>query len=300
MSPLPAPAPHSTALRGILLMLVGNGLLTLSDAVTKWLTAGYPVGQIMTLRALFTLLPILLFAWHAGGLRTLRVRNVRLQTGRALCAVASTFLFVGGLVYLPLADCIAIAFSGPLFVTALAIPMLGERVGWRRWSAVFVGFIGILVMLRPGSNAMHWAAVLPLLGAVSGAFRDIMTRKDRLTASPVAVLAFTMGAVGLAGVTTIPFGWEPVKGWDLLLLGGAGLLVGTAQYLVIHAFYAAEASLIIPFKYLSLIWAALFGYLMWGDVPDRWLVTGAGLVVGSGLYIMHRESQLARRAKRKT
>jgi drug/metabolite transporter (DMT)-like permease len=289
---------QSAQVRGILLMLAGNGLLTLSDAVTKWLTAGYPVGQIMCIRALFTLLPILLFAWHAGGLHTLRVRHVRLQSTRAVCAVASAFLFVAGLAYLPLADCIAIAFSGPLFVTALAAPMLGERVGWRRWSAVFVGFIGILVMLRPGGNAMHWAAVLPLLGAVTGAFRDILTRKDRLTASPVAVLAFTMGAIGSAGLTTLPFGWEPVEGGDLLLLATAGLLVGTAQYLVIHAFYAAEASLIIPYKYLSLIWAALFGYLMWGDIPDRWLVMGAGLVVGSGIYIMHRESQLARRRAR--
>jgi len=276
-------------------MLVGNGLLTLSDAVTKWLTAGYPVGEIMCIRALFTLLPILLFAWHAGGLHTLRVRNVRLQSARAVCAVASGFLFVAGLVYLPLAECIAIAFSGPLFVTALAAPMLGERVGWRRWSAVCVGFVGILVMLRPAGDAIHWVAALPLLGAVTGAFRDIMTRKDRLWASPVAVLAFTMGAIGLAGLSTLPFGWRPVGGADLLLLAGAGLLVGTAQYLVIHAFYAAEASLIIPYKYLSLIWATLFGYLMWGDIPDRWVVMGALLVVGSGLYIMHRESRLARR-----
>lgn len=287
----------STPLRGIILMVAGSAVLTLSDAVTKWLTAGYPVGQIMCIRAVFTLIPIMVFAWHAGGMHALRIRNVRMQILRAACAVASAALFVTGLAYLPLAACIAIAFSGPLFVTALATPMLGEQVGWRRWSAVFVGFLGVLVMLRPTDGAVHWAALLPLLAAASGAFRDIITRKVRLSASPVAVLAFTMAATGLAGLWTLPFGWEPVAWNDLLLLAAAGILVGTAQYLVIHAFYVAEASLVIPYKYMSLIWAALLGYIMWGDVPNRWLVVGAALVVGSGLYIMHREARLARRGR---
>jgi drug/metabolite transporter (DMT)-like permease len=285
---------QTTQLRGVLLMVAGSAVLTLSDAVTKWLAGVYPVGQIICIRAIFTMLPILLFAWHAGGWTMLRIRNVRMQLVRAGCAVASGFLFVAGLVYLPLADCIAIAFSGPLFVTALATPMLGEQVGWRRWSAVFVGFVGVLVMLRPADGVVHWAAVLPLLAAVAGAFRDIITRKIRVSASPVAVLAFTMGAMGLAGLCTLPFGWEPVAWGDLLLLAIAGILVGSAQYLVIHAFYIAEASLIIPYKYLSLIWAAVLGYLMWGDVPDRWVTVGAALVVGSGLYIMHREARRRR------
>jgi drug/metabolite transporter (DMT)-like permease len=285
---------QTTQLRGILLMVAGSAVLTLSDAVTKWLAGAYPVGQIISIRAVFTLIPILLFAWHAGGWTMLRIRNVRMQLVRAGCAVASAFAFVGGLAYLPLADCIAIAFSGPLFVTALATPMLGEQIGWRRWSAVFVGFLGVLVMLRPTDGAIHWAAALPLLAAVSGAFRDIITRKVRISASPIAVLSFTMAAMGLAGLWTLPFGWEPVAWGDLLLLAVAGVLVGSAQYLVIHAFYIAEASLIIPYKYLSLIWAALLGYMMWGDVPDRWITVGATLVVGSGLYIMHREARRRR------
>ena len=103
--------------------------------------------------------------------------------------------------------------------------------------------------------------------------------------------------MALAGLWTLPFGWEPVTGNDLLLLATSGILLGGAQYLVIHAFYLAEASVIVPYKYMSLIWAALLGYAMWGDVPDRWLVVGAALVVGSGLYIMHRESRLARRGR---
>jgi drug/metabolite transporter (DMT)-like permease len=290
--------PPSPALRGILLMVAGSAVLTVSDATTKWLTAGYPVGQIIAIRAVFSLIPILIFAWHAGGLSALRMNNLPMQTLRAACAVGSSFLFVAGLVHLPLADCVAIAFSGPLFVTALATPMLGEQVGWRRWSAVLVGFLGVLVMVRPTSGAFQWFAILPLLGAACGAFRDLITRKVRLSASPVAVLAFMMTAMGLAGLSTLPFGWSPVAGWDLFLLLTAGILVGGAQYLVIHAFYIAEASLIIPYKYLSLIWASLCGFLIWGDVPDEPVMLGAALVVGSGLYIVHREAQLARRRRK--
>ena len=287
-----------TAMRGILLMVGGSAVLTLSDAATKWLTAGYPVGQVISIRAVFSLLPILIFAWHAGGLSSLRIRDLRMQSIRTACAVASSFLFVGGLAYLPLADCVAIAFSGPLFVTALATPMLGEQVGWRRWSAVLVGFLGVLVIVRPTDGTIQWVALLPLSGAACGALRDLLTRKVRASASPVAVLAFMMTAMGLSGLTTIPFGWAPVASMDLLLLATAGVLVGVAQYLVIHAFYIAEASLIIPYKYLSLIWASLYGFVIWGDVPGRNVMLGASLVVGSGLYIIHREAQLARRRRK--
>ncbi len=287
-------AAQSTNLRGIMLMIAGGVLLTVSDAMTKWLTAGYPVGQIMTIRCVFTLLPIAVFAWHAGGLRSLRLGNVRLQCLRAGCAVASSFLFVTGLAYLPLADAIAFAFSGPLFVTALAHLMLGEIVGWRRWTAVTVGFVGILIMLRPGGDAIQWFALLPLCAALCGAFRDILTRKIRTSDSPVAILAFTMLAIALAGLTTLPFGWNAVPLQDLLLLATAGVVVGVAQYLMIQAFHDAEASLIVPFKYLTLIWGAGAGYIVWGDIPDFWVVVGSLVVVGSGLYIMYRETRRRR------
>jgi len=289
---------QGTALRGILLLVSGSALLTVSDATTKWLTSGYPVGQIMAIRALFTMIPIMVIVWHAGGFISLRIKNLRLQSIRAACAVGSSFLFIGGLVYLPLADCVAIAFSGPLFVTALATPMLGEQVGWRRWSAVTVGFLGVLVIVRPTGDAVQWVALLPLLGALCGAFRDLLTRKVRASESPAALLAFMMGAMMLAGFTTLPFGWAPVAAFDLMLLAIAGILIGGAQYLVIHAFYIAEASLIIPYKYVSLIWASLIGFVVWGDVPGSNVLLGAMLIVASGLYIAHREAQLARRRRK--
>lgn len=286
-----APSSH---LRGIAMMVAGGLLLTISDTITKWLTDGYPVGQIMAIRSVFTLLPIAVFVWHEGGLRALRLGNVPLQSLRAGCAVGSSFLFVTGLIYLPLADAIAFAFSGPLFVTALAHLLLGEIVGWRRWTAVTVGFVGILIMLRPSGDAIQWFAVFPLCAAFCGAFRDILTRKIRVSDSPVAILTFTMLAVGAAGLTTLPFGWKPVPMQDLLLLATVGIVVGAAQYLVIQAFHNAEASLIIPFKYLTLIWGTGFGYVIWGDIPDFWVIIGALVVVGSGLYIMYRETRRRR------
>jgi drug/metabolite transporter (DMT)-like permease len=277
--------------QGIALILAAGLLLTMSDTATKWLTGGYPVGQIMCIRSFFTLLPIMIFAARDGGFSSLRIGNLRLQCARAACAVASSFLFVTGLMYLPLAECIALAFSGPLFVTAMATPLLGEHVGWRRWSAVLIGFVGILIMVRPTGDAVRWVALLPLFGACCGALRDVITRHIRTTDSPVAILAFTMTAVGLAGLTTLPFGWNPVAGKDLMIMMAAGVIVGTAQYLAIQAFHHAEASLIIPFKYLTLIWGALFGYMIWGHVPDQWVIAGATLVVGSGLFIWYRETR---------
>lgn len=281
----------SAPARGIAFMLSAGVLLTASDTATKWLTDGYPVGQIMCIRAVFTLVPILIFARLSGGRSSFRIGNLRLQLARAACAVASAFLFVSGLVYLPLADSIALAFSGPLFVTAMATPLLGEHVGWRRWSAVLAGFAGILIMLRPAGDTMRWVALLPLCAALCGALRDVITRHIRTTDSPVAILAITMSAVGLAGLATLPFGWQPVAGQDLLIMMTAGIVVGTAQYLAIQAFHHAEASMIIPFKYLTLVWGTLFGFLIWGDLPDRWVIAGAGLVVGAGLFIMYRETR---------
>ena len=167
----------STSLKGILCMLAGSALLTGNDAVLKWLTADYPVGQVMFLRGIFVFLPVFFLVWRAGGRPVLRVSQRRGHLARAVLVVAGTFLFVSGLSFLPLADAIAITFAGPLFITALAPPLLGEHVGWRRWSAVLVGFVGVLIMVRPTGAAVQWAALLPLAASLTGALRDLLTRR---------------------------------------------------------------------------------------------------------------------------
>lgn len=289
----------SSPVRGALCMVVGGGLLTANDAVLKWLTEGYPIGQLMFIRGLFIFIPIGLLAWRAGGIHALRVQTARGPLTRAALVVCGTFLFIAGLSYLPLADAIAITFAGPLFLTALAPALLGERVGWRRWSAVLIGFLGVLVMVRPTGEAIQWAALLPLGASLTGALRDIVTRRLSFREKSVALLFYTTLAVVLAGLATSPMGWSPVGGSDLALFGLAGLLVGSAQFLLIEAFRLAEATLVAPFKYTNLVWAVLLGFIVFDHLPDGWTLGGSAFVIGGGLYILHRETLARRRGRRK-
>jgi drug/metabolite transporter (DMT)-like permease len=273
-------------------MAAGMALLTMTDALSKWLTAGYPVGEILFFRALFMFPIIGLLAARAGGWAALRVHRYRDQVVRAVFVVMSTFLFLTGLTRLPLADTIAIVFAGPLMVTALAGPVVGEKVGWRRWLAVLVGFAGVMVMIRPGAGAFTWFALFPLTGALAGALRDLVTRRISASESSLAILWFSAVAITGAAALTMPFGWHLPTAHDLGLLALTGLLLGGANFLLIETFRLAEASLVIPFKYTTMVWAILYGYLFWGDLPDRWVVSGAVLVVVSGLYVMRRGTRM--------
>ena len=270
-------------------MVASSGLITLSDAVTKHLSAGYSIGEILFIRGWFMLLPTLFLVWRAGGPAVLRVRSWRGQGLRALTVVGSSFFFVGGLRYLPLPDTTALAFAGPLFVTMLAPLMLGETVGWRRWAAVLVGFAGVVVLARPTGSAATWAALLPLGAALCGAFRDILTRRLSRTETSLSILVVTTVVVALSGLATLPLGWTMPTVGDFALLAVTGVLLGSAHYLAIEALRLAPATTIAPFKYSSLIWAVLLGIMVWGHFPDGAMLAGALLIVGSGLYILHRE-----------
>ncbi len=289
------PQAGGAGLKGILCMIASCLLVTLNDTILKWLTGDMPVGQIMCLRGLFVFLPVLLLAWHEGGLYRLRVKSPKGQGARALIVVTGMFLFITGLSLLPLAEAIALTFAAPLFATALAVPFLKEKVGWRRWTAVCTGFVGVLVMLRPGEGAFALAALLPLGAAVAGALRDIVTRHLSVTDSSSSILMVSTVAVTLAGAVTFPFGWSTPTWFEVGLLAASGMLLGAAQYLMIEAVRHAEIGLVAPFRYTSLIWAVPAGYLVFGTVPDMWVVVGAVVVVASGLYILHREGRLGSR-----
>ncbi|MDA0675672.1 MAG: DMT family transporter [Proteobacteria bacterium] len=203
----------------------------------------------------------------------------------------STFLFIASLRVLPLAETISITFAGPLFITALAARTLGEQVGWRRWAAVVVGFLGVLLMFRPGDAAFNWGAALALVAALSGAIRDLITRRITQTESSLSILMVTTATVALGGLATWPFGWSPPPpGHAALLMLGGGLL-GAAHFLMIEAFRWAEATLVAPFKYFTVLWAVIAGVLVWDHWPDAWMGAGMVLVVGSGLYIFHSETR---------
>ena len=180
---------------------------------------------------------------------------------------------------MPLADAIAFTFTGPLIVAALAPFVLGEQVGWRRWCAILVGFAGVIVMARPTPDAFQWAAFVALGAAFFGAMRDMVTRRISAEESSDLILFYS----------TLP----DMTDWSLFAL--LGILNGAAHYMIIEAHRWAQASVIAPFRYTVLVWACVLGFVIWGDVPDIWLLGGAALVVGSGLYILYRETRLTKR-----
>lgn len=286
---------RSEVATAILCMLGGTAVLVMNDALVKALAETYPTGQLLFMRGLLVWPWIVLFAMRAGGLGSLRVRNIRGQALRGMCVICSAFLFVTGLRHLTLTDAIAVAFTGPLFITAMAPLILGEKVGWRRWLAVSIGFAGVLLMLRPGEDTLRWAVLFPLGAAICGGLRDLITRKISNTETTVAVLAVTTTVVLLAGLATAPFtSWTTLRAQDIDMFVASGFLLAIAHALMIEAFRRGEAALVAPFKYSSLLWGTVIGYLMFGDLPDGWTIAGALVIVLAGLYVFRREAEIRR------
>ncbi len=280
-----------SSLRGIAYMVLALLLLTLSDAATKWLGDTFPVWQIVCLRAIFMFIPVGLLAARTGGLASLRVHDRRGLSIRVFFYIGSTTLIATSMILLPLADAATLLFAGPLFVTALAPTMLGEHIGWRRWAAVMVGFIGVVIMMRPTPEAIQPLALVPIVAALFSTFRDIATRRISATESTNAIMVWSTLGLVIVGLLTIPFGWVAVGWVDLSLLAFAGILSGVAHILMVEAFRVAEAALVSPFKYSAVIWAVALGYFIWGTVPDQFILVGGGFVIASGLYILHRETR---------
>ena len=275
-------------------MLTAGFCLTVQDAVVKWMTGDYPVGEIMAIRGFFALLFALPLLWLHGGIPALRLGHPGTHLIRVLCVIGTTVTFVTAMRYLPLATAITITFAGPLIITALAPRFLGEQVGWRRWAAVGVGFLGILIIFRPGIAGMEWAMLLPLSTAIIGAIRDLITRKLAVRDNPAGMLFYALLGVTIAGGVTLPMGWVMPTLTDMALFTFTGFMIGTAQFLLILAFRYAEAAIVAPFKYASVLWGGALGYVFWGDVPDIWVLFGALLIITSGLYILRRETRLKR------
>lgn len=280
-------------LAGIACLIAGSFVLTLTDAAAKWLTARYPTGEIVSLRAAVVIVIMVVVVAARRRLPMLRIHDLRGQVARGLLACASTMLYIAALGTLPLADAIALAFVSPMFITALAGPMLGEPVGWRRWSAVVVGFLGVLLVLRPGSTAFQAAALFTIASSLCGAMRDVTTRRISRTETSLAILFMSNVAMLVGGMTSLVQGWVMPTLLDAAVLAGSAVLIGTGHYLHIEAFRLAEAAVVAPFKYMSLLWATLFGWLFFGHFPDHGVWAGASVIIASGLYIAHRERRRA-------
>lgn len=298
---------HQTApLKGIAFMVMSACLMNLNNAVLKWLSDDFPVGQIIFMRAVFLLaIPLWFFVWLNGGISALKVNDWKVHLLRAALVSKSVFFFTLGVTYLPLADTVAVTFAGPLLLAALAGPVLGENVGWRRWSAVIVGFAGILIIMRPTGDVIRLAVLFPLASAFLAASRDLITRKITARESSTAVMMTTFMLNGVVGLCTIPVGLyaaanpgDIIPSFGIWVMPGladigisllGALLVGGGHYGMIEGFRYAEASTVAPFRYTAIVWAGLAGFLIWGHVPNFWTLTGTGIVIASGLYILHRE-----------
>lgn len=258
------------------------------DTIAKYLTQFYPVVQVAWGRFFFHGVWVMLYL--GPRLRQLAIANrPGLQVLRGGCLLATTVLFFAGLHLLPLANASALMLVGPLMVTALSVPLLGEFVGPRRWASVAVGFVGALIIIRPGSGVFQMAALLPLAAASFYALYQIATRKLSTLDQPLTTLLYTV-SVGVP-VTTLALPWfwvtPDLGGW--LLMISVGLLGGLSHFTLIKAFGHAPAAVLTPFSYSNLVWATLLGFLVFSELPDYWTVLGAVIIVSSGLYIFHRE-----------
>ena len=274
---------------GILWMLLTMLLFVSMDTAAKHLSQSYPVLQVVWARYIFHALLLALYLnRRLPGL--MRTQRLGIQLFRSLLLLITTVLFFTGISLIPLADASAIMFVAPILVTALSIPMLGEQVGARRWASIAVGFIGALIVIRPGGESVQLAALLPFGAACCYALYQVITRSLSHSDQPLTTLVYTalVGAVVMCVV--VPFDWKTpdTSGWLFMIL--IGFLGGVSQFTLIKAFQAAPATTVTPFSYSSLIWATLYGFLVFGDLPDAWTIIGAIVIAASGLYIFHREN----------
>lgn len=282
--------------RGIALMVMAVLLFTVMDGVAKYLgERGYSTWQLIFCRSFFAMLPVLLFVRREGGFRVLRTRRPLAHLGRCALGVSSLFCFFYSFKLIPLADAMALSFSAPLFVTALSVPLLGERVGPHRWAAVAAGFVGVLIMVQPGSDLFQPVALLVLLSAVLYAFAIVLVRSMSGTEASITVV-FYFSISGIAvGSVTMPFAYTPPHDLtDAALMVSLGLLGGCAQFLMTNAYRHADAAVIAPFDYTAILWAVVIGLVVFGDWPAPSVFLGVAVVIASGLYILHRETRRTR------
>jgi drug/metabolite transporter (DMT)-like permease len=274
--------------RGILIIVLAITMFSTLDVISKFLSRDMSVIQIIWIRFLLFVPISLALAYSPGNGFAWRSKRPFLQTARSLTLVVQMWLFLTAFAALPLADVHAIGSSAPLMVTALSVLLLGESVGWRRWIAVAVGFGGVLLIVRPGFAELRLPMLYVLCGATMWAFYQVSLKILGRVDSAATTGIWTAGVGAIATTFVGPFVWTTPDGIGWVLLLAAGLLGGVGHIVYSRAFVLAPASILQPFNYLMLVYAALFGWIFFGDVPDRWTVAGAALVVGSGLYTFHR------------
>lgn len=281
---------HQTNL-GVLYLLAAIGLISLIDTICKFYTD--ELHAVMLVWGYFVGITFFV-AGYFGSRRQfdlLYCNRPVLQVARSGFLVGSIASLFVSLTYLPIAEVTAIGFTGPLFLTALSVPFLGERVGWHRWLAVVIGLAGVLVIVRPGGAVWHWAAGMALLGAVCFAFFQLITRRLANQDRHETTLLYTsIGGTAWASLI-VPFFWTTPTTAHLAMFLIIGAMGAGAHFLMLHAFSRAEASLLAPFNYSKLIWVAILGYLVFDDLPGLDTLIGSTIIAAAGLYVLYREGQ---------
>lgn len=276
--------------RGIFYVIIATVAFSANNALVKWQVSHYPVTEVVFFRCVFSVLPCGLLIAMNGGLKVLRTQRLGAHVLRAILQFLSTISIFVAFGLLPLADAVAISYASPIFLTVLSIPLLGEYVGWHRWMAVVIGFAGVLIVMRPGAGIMESGAVFAVLNALLSALVTIGMRRMSLTESSTTLLFYQVTVTALLSACLLPYGWVTPSWPDAAALMSIGLLSGTGQYWWLQGFRFAPAAVAAPFAYSGLIWAMMFGFLVWGDVPSLGLLGGTCLVAISGLYIVYRET----------
>ncbi len=273
-------------------MLLSVLFFSVMNVLAKLLMDRFPVNEVMFFRSLFALIPVCLVIHFANGFAaTLRTRYPWGHLGRSMIGLSAMVATFWSFHLLPLGDAISLNFAAPLFLTALSVPLLGEKVGIHRWSAVLVGFAGVLIIVRPSGDVLNLGAMLALGGALCTAVAMITIRQLSRTELPnTIVFYFTLLTTVMTGLS-LPVSWITPGPLDLLLLLATGLCGGCGQLMLTRAYSLAPAAVVAPLNYASLLLAVAFGWLLWGEVPTGTMAAGAAVVMASGLYILYRETQ---------
>jgi drug/metabolite transporter (DMT)-like permease len=293
-------AQHAANRRGILAMVAAMASFILNDALVKYTSQTLPAAQLIFIRGLMACVVVLLAARAMGALphlRELRQLAQRWVVVRACADAMATMIYLTAMFNMPLANATAINLAGPLFITLFAACFMGEQVRASRWVAIGLGFLGVLLVIQPKADGFNSYALLCLLGTVFHATRDLLTRRIPVGVPVILItLATTLSIVLLSGAVSLVQGWRPFGWRELGMLAVASVLLSSGYYLLVYAMRQGEISLVTPFRYSTLLFAVLIGFAVWGDVPNTLAWCGIALLVGSGLFILQRESARVRKA----
>ena len=288
-------AGHDHPLAGIALMLIGIFFFALNDAMGKFLVATFSVGQILLVRSAAALIVLAPFVRREGLSAFTGIARPWLQLLRAVFATLEVACFYWALTDMSLADVMTFYLAGPIYVTAVSPFLLGETVGWRRWAAVFAGFVGVMIALKPTTGALSPAAFVAIAGSFSFSIFMVCTRLVRGTSGMVLVTIQNVAAL-IFGAIVAPFAWVSLSWFDGALLTLLGVTAMAAYVCINKALALAEASVVVPYQYSTIFWAIVLGYIFFGDVPSVAMLIGAGIIIAAGIYIFIREERVAKDA----